>query len=132
LLAANAPAGIGISKAGQPAQETLQLLEEGRSFAEIAQIRSRKLSTVVAAVAELVDRGQVHFRSEWIRQDAYRQIADAIHKLGAERLKPIKEALPEDTTYEEIRLVAAHLRRQPNAPSPNALQDRGPEQAIRT
>jgi uncharacterized protein YpbB len=28
-----------------------------------------------------------------------------------ERLKPIKEALPEEITYEQIRLVAAQLRR---------------------
>jgi uncharacterized protein YpbB len=28
-----------------------------------------------------------------------------------ERLKPIKEALPEEISYEQIRLVAAQMRR---------------------
>jgi uncharacterized protein YpbB len=28
-----------------------------------------------------------------------------------DRLKPIKEALPEEISYEQIRLVAAQLRR---------------------
>jgi hypothetical protein len=31
-------------------------------------------------------------------------------ELGAERLKPLKDALPAEITYEEIRLVAAHWR----------------------
>jgi hypothetical protein len=39
-------------------------------------------------------------------------IATACRELGLDRLKPIKEALPPDATYEEIKLVAAHLRTQ--------------------
>lgn len=42
----------------------------------------------------------------------YAQIASAIQQLGKERLKPVKEALPEEVTYDEIRLVATHLRVQ--------------------
>ena len=99
-------------KAGQPARETLQLLHEGHTLAEIADIRRRKLSTVVANVAELVERGEASFRSEWVKENSYSQIVRAVQDLGTERLKPVKEALPEEITYEEIRLVAAHLRRQ--------------------
>jgi Helix-turn-helix domain len=32
--------------------------------------------------------------------------------LGTERLKPLKEALPEQISYDEIKLVVAHLRQQ--------------------
>ena len=42
--------------------------------------------------------------------ERYAQIASAIERVGKERLKPVKEVLPEDIAYEEIRLVAAHLR----------------------
>ena len=40
-----------------PALETLRLLSAGRSFEDIAQIRGRQLSTMVNAVANLVERG---------------------------------------------------------------------------
>jgi ATP-dependent DNA helicase RecQ len=55
-----------LEKKTAPALETLQLLAEGKSLEEIAQIRGRQLSTVVNAVAGLVEKGDVEFRPEWI------------------------------------------------------------------
>src|SRR5579859_446043 len=95
----------------RPAEETLRLLEEGRTFEEIAQIRHRKLSSVISLVAEMIERGEVDFQSEWMAPEIFDQIAGACQRSGMERLKPIKEALPEEITYEQIRLVAAQLRR---------------------
>jgi hypothetical protein len=37
---------------------------------------------------------------------------------GYQRLKPLKEILPPDITYSEIRLVVARLRRQSSQNSP--------------
>ena len=34
-----------------------------------------------------------------------RIIKDAIHKLGMEKLKPLKEAVPDKITYDEIKYV---------------------------
>ena len=99
-------------KASQPARETLKLLEEGKTFEEIAQIRGRKVQTVVAMVAELIEAGETKFRDTWFAAENYRMISEACQRLGTELLKPIKEALPPETTYDEIRLVAAHLRGQ--------------------
>jgi len=93
-----------------PAEETLRLLEEARTFDEIAEIRGRSLRSVVTLVAEIMERGDIEFRPEWISAEAYAQITAACQQLGMERLKPIKEALPTDITYEQIRLVVAHLR----------------------
>src|SRR5207249_5333887 len=42
----------GKQKVSSPAKETLRLLAEGRTFAEIAQIRSRTLRAVVSLVAD--------------------------------------------------------------------------------
>ena len=39
-------------------------------------------------------------------------IEAACAKLGVERLKPLKDALPPEITYDEIRLVVAKLRRE--------------------
>ncbi len=111
--------------AAQPREDTLQLLGEGRTFEEIAQIRSRKVSSVVSLVVKLMEEGELKFEAKWLGAERYAQIASAIQQFGKERLKPVKEALPEEITYEEIRLVAAHLRM--NAKS-NMRQSRsGPE-----
>ena len=100
--------------ASQPREDTLQLLREGRSFEEIAQIRGRKVNSVVDMVVKLMEEGALKFEAKWFSPERYAQIAAAVQQFGKERLKPVKEALPGEITYEEIRLVAAHLRIQQN------------------
>jgi len=110
---ARASAPVGMKTA--PALETLQLLTEGKTFVEIAQIRGRQLSTVVNAAANLVEKGDLEFRPEWIDRNKLAVIEAACAKMGLdnlERLKPLKEALPPEITYDEIRLVLACLRRK--------------------
>jgi len=100
-----------------PALETLQLLTEGKSFEDIARIRGRQISTVVNAVAGLVEKGEIEFRPEWIDRNKLAVIEAACASLGLEkleRLKPLKDALPPEITYDEIRLVVARLRREAN------------------
>ena len=97
-----------------PALETLQLLAEGKSFEDIARIRGRQIATVVNAVAGLVEKGELEFRPEWIDRNKLAVIEAACATLGVEkleRLKPLKDSLPPEITYEEIRLVVARLRR---------------------
>jgi ATP-dependent DNA helicase RecQ len=98
-----------------PALETLRLIAEGKTLEEIAQIRGRQLSTVMGTVATLVEKGQLEFRSEWIDRNKQAVIEAAIGRVdikNLERLKPIKDALPPEITYDEIRLVLSRLRRE--------------------
>jgi len=97
------------AKPGQPARETRQLLREGRTLEEIAQVRGRKIGTIVETVATLVETGETEFRAEWVPPQRYSQIAAALESCGGGRLKSVKEALPKEVSYGEIRLVAAHL-----------------------
>jgi len=97
-----------------PALETRQLLSEGKTLEEIAQIRGRQLRTVMNAVATLVDTGEVEFQPAWIDRTRYSVIEAACIRAGVEnveRLKPLKDVLPPEITYEEIKLVLARLRR---------------------
>jgi ATP-dependent DNA helicase RecQ len=98
------------AKPARPAEETLKLLAEGRTFDEIAQIRQRTLRAVVSLVADLIERGEAKFQAGWMAPERYTQIATACGELGMDRLKPLKEALPAEIPYEEIRLVIASLR----------------------
>jgi len=95
-----------------PSLETKDLLEKGHSFEEVAQIRGRKVSSVVAMVADLIERGETDFKAQWVDAAKYKEIQEASTRVGMEWLKPIKDALPEEISYDEIRLVVAELRRQ--------------------
>jgi len=106
--------GEGKKEASSPAKETQRLLEEGRTFEEIAQIRGRRVQAVIEMVAKLVERGDVEYQLAWLPAERYNQISAACRQLGMDRLKPLKEALPPEIPYEEIRLVIARLRTTSN------------------
>ncbi len=95
-----------------PSEETILLIEEGKTLDEIAVIRGRRRSTIVSMVSDLVERGLLEFQNSWVEEDRQRQIEATAANLGLERFSPIKEVLPPDFTYDEIRLVVAKLRRR--------------------
>ena len=99
-------------KKPRPAEETIRLLAEGRTLDEIAEIRGRQRATVVSMVADLVEQGDLQFQPGLVDYEKQVSIEAACARLGLERLKPLKEALPPEITFEEIRLVVARLRRQ--------------------
>src|SRR2546425_492268 len=99
-------------KKPKPAEETIRLLAEGRTRDEIAKIRGRQRATVVSMVADLVEQGDLQFQPGLVDYEKQVSIEAACARLGLERLKPLKEALPPEITFEEIRLVVARLRRQ--------------------
>lgn len=95
----------------KPAEETKRLLAEGLGFDQIAAARGRRRSSVVDLVAEMVARGEVEFQPGWVGREDQARIEAACARLGFERLKPLKDALPPEITFEEIHLVVARLRR---------------------
>jgi ATP-dependent DNA helicase RecQ len=100
------------AKASNASEETLELLEQGHTFEEIARIRGRKTASVVALVADLLERGEVKFQQQWMPESRHQHIRDAGARVGLEWMKPIKEALSEEITFDEIRLVLAEMRRE--------------------
>jgi len=116
ILKALAEFGRGVraaqveEKKPKPVEETKQLLTEGCTLEEIAQTRGRQFSSVVSLIVSLMERGEVEFQPSWVDAEKQAQIEKACALLGFERMKPLKEVLPPEITYEEIRLVAAHLR----------------------
>jgi ATP-dependent DNA helicase RecQ len=97
-------------KRSKPAAETLGLLAQGHTLAEVAAIRGRQIGSVVTIVAEMVEARQVQFQRNWVGEQKVAEIEAACAKVGMERLRPIKDALPADVTFEEIRLVVADLK----------------------
>jgi ATP-dependent DNA helicase RecQ len=95
-----------------PALETMRLLAEGRGFEEVAKIRGRQLSTIVNAVANLVESGDLEFEDAWMDRNKLAVIEAACSKVGINGLRPLKDVLPPEITYDEIRLVVARVRRE--------------------
>ncbi|HXM62630.1 MAG TPA: RecQ family ATP-dependent DNA helicase [Terriglobales bacterium] len=96
----------------KPAEETIRLLGEGRSFLEIANLRGRHIGSVVGLIANLVEKGELQFQPEWVDEAKLTSIEEACARLGTRALKPLKDALASDISYEEIRLVVARLHSQ--------------------
>jgi ATP-dependent DNA helicase RecQ len=109
-------------KKSKPVDETVSLLSEGHTLTEIAAIRGRQLGSVVSLVADLVEKGELEFQAAWVDKDRQAIIEAACTRVGIERLKPLKDVLPPEITFEEIRLVVARLRRN-QARVPNLSED---------
>ena len=106
-----ARAQIREAPAASPAEQTRAMLAEGMSFSEIAAARGRRLNTVITQVADMVEKGTLEFDPRWVGEDVRAAIEQLALRLGTDRLKPIKEELPPEVDYPEIRLVVSALRR---------------------
>ena len=102
------------AKEVHPAEQTLQLLREGRTFDEIARLRARQLSTIAGTVASLIETGQIKLDPNWISPGAQPLIEEACLAKGVERLRDIKDAVPPFVSFNDIRLVIASLRAEKN------------------
>ncbi len=100
-----------------PSIRTLELLREGKSIQEIAGLESRHVSTIVERVSVLIETGMIELQPAWVDPDRVDEIRRVALEIGFERLRPIKDALPKDHTYDEIRLVVASLRQGCAAPA---------------
>jgi len=104
-------AGPAPAKKSKPVDETLSLLAQGHSLNEIAAIRGRQLGSVVSLVSDLVEKGELEFQAAWVDKDRLAIIEAACTQVGTERLRSLKDVLPPEFTFEEIRLVVARWRR---------------------
>jgi ATP-dependent DNA helicase RecQ len=94
----------------RPAAATKQLLDDGQTFAEIAAIRGRQVSTIITSVAELVECGDLEFKETWVDSAKLQEIKSTCERLGTSALRPIKDAVSPEIAYEDIKLVAALVR----------------------
>lgn len=79
---------------------------EGHSLKEIAKIRNFTSSTILEHLSKCEEKGK---KVDWSRfiidPQLEEDILDVIKRVGIEKLKPIKDELPEDVGYEDIKLV---------------------------
>jgi hypothetical protein len=61
-------------------------------------------------VSDFVERGLVEYQPGWVESARQAEIEAVCAARGLGQLRPLKDALPPDFTYEEIRLVVSLLR----------------------
>jgi ATP-dependent DNA helicase RecQ len=85
---------------------SFNLFKEGKSIAEIAKERNMAISTIEGHLALFVANGEINI-SEIVSAEKQLLIREAVKIHGRESLKIIKENLPDNITYGEIRMVLA-------------------------
>ena len=93
-------------------EQTYALYKQGLSVAEIAERRNLKPLTIEEHFAALIEEGREINLSDLVDDSDRALIEDAAAICGLERLRPIKDELPERIGYDSIRFVVADLKRR--------------------
>jgi ATP-dependent DNA helicase RecQ len=86
-------------------QTSLRLFQQGKTMGEIAKIRGIKTGTVESHLVQewTIDPELIDYDSVGLTQEIYDSVAEAIEKIGQDKLRPIKDSVPDDVTYFQIK-----------------------------
>jgi ATP-dependent DNA helicase RecQ len=100
--------------------ETKGLLEQGLTIYQVAQQRGLGEGTIINHLERLVMAGEKLDLAHLLPPPEHlAKIESAFNERGTQFLAPVREALGEGYSYEELRLVRLHLRRRGGeAPEP--------------
>lgn len=100
------------TKARTPSSAVLkawELFRTGASVDHVADEVTRSRGTVVNYLMDFIEAERPATITAWISEADYEHIAAAVGELGTERLRPVFEALGGKVSYEDIRIVGAHI-----------------------
>jgi ATP-dependent DNA helicase RecQ len=89
-----------------------QLFRQQAVIEDVMHQAQRGRSTVVDYLAEWIRQEKPTSIRTWVSHEVCSRVAAAARQVGTNRLKPIFVALGEQVSYDEIRLVVAHLAAQ--------------------
>ena len=84
--------------------KTYDLYKKGHSLQEISRIRKLKLNTIEDHIIELILTQKDFVIDPFITQEEYRNVLSMMNEAQTQRLRPIKEKLPQ-LTYFQIRVA---------------------------
>ncbi|NLL81631.1 MAG: DNA helicase RecQ, partial [Tissierellia bacterium] len=86
--------------------QTYELYLQNMTLKEISEKRNFTVNTIIEHLSKCAERGQIVDWDKFIdNPEKEKDILSAINQVGVERLKPIKEILPEEISYEDIRII---------------------------
>jgi ATP-dependent DNA helicase RecQ len=90
-------------------ETAFKLFTKGVSVEQITATTGRALSTTWGYLAEFIQMHRPERLDPWIDQKTYRAVAGAVKEVGTAYLKPAFDHLGGKVSYEQIRVVVAHL-----------------------
>jgi superfamily II DNA helicase RecQ len=97
---------------GSTADETAALLRQGLCPADIAAERGLTERTIFKHLADLIGDGRLEL-SAVVSDDVAAQVRAVIDEVGdLSRLAPLKERLPDEISYDELRCVVESVKRK--------------------
>jgi ATP-dependent DNA helicase RecQ len=127
--------GLSLDQARAPAAEpqtavrvtlrhvvAFELFRQGAVIEDVMHQLNRSRSTVVDYLRDFILSEKPATIASWVADDVYQRVAAAARQVGTERLKPIFLALGEKVSYDDIRLVVAHLETQQGKESTGSAQ----------
>jgi ATP-dependent DNA helicase RecQ len=92
--------------------QAFQLFRDKAVVEDVMHRTGRARTTVMDYLCQFIREEKPRSLEPWVRADVTRQVTDAARQVGTDRLKPIYLTLGERVSYDEIRLVLAHLLTQ--------------------
>ncbi len=90
---------------------SFDLYKSGKTIDEIAKERNLTGNTIEGHLAHYISTGDIDL-FEIVDRNKAQKIIDQFHKMETTSMTPIKEALGDDYSYSEIRMVMAHLKKE--------------------
>ena len=94
------------------AQRTLELHHEGFSIDEIAARRGFKSQTIAQHLARFVEQGQIEDVRPWVSDADLARLRRIAAGRPLAALRPLREALGGDLSYDQLTLARAYLNRE--------------------
>jgi ATP-dependent DNA helicase RecQ len=86
-----------------------KLFRRGETVDEVVRQTGRARSTIVEYLARFIQEERPSTTAAWVSDEVYQRVAGAARRLGTQYLKPLYIALGEKVSYDDIRIVLAHL-----------------------
>lgn len=90
--------------------ETLDLFNKGMGIKEIAKARELEPSTITEHISYLVEKGLIKSIDKLVNKKTQAIIKKIVEKTGTGKLKPIKEELGDEVSYDDIKITIASLK----------------------
>lgn len=87
-----------------------ELFKSGKSIDEVSAFRGLTKQTIENHLLKCYEDGMDIVLDDYVHTEFESMVFEAIRDLGFERLKPLKEALPEEVSYFDIRYFVAKYR----------------------
>ncbi len=86
---------------------TYTMYQEGKTLEEISKLRKFNLTTIQDHIIRAFQEGHSLVWKDFIPSGQEQLILDVVQKVGREKLRPIKDALPDEVNWMTIKVVLA-------------------------